>query len=172
MSLRSEIMDLPAADRLQAALDMLDLMAGEDIGQIAWLRRNMGLEPMSARVLIILNNAFPRAVSKDAIYMAIWGSDSDVIPKIIDVMICKLRKKGVIIETVWGYGYALPERVEIGTEVAREEARQHLRWTDENDSDLRAMCRNGSSVRAMAYELERTERAVLERIRLLGLVRT
>ena len=54
--------------------------------------------------------------SKDNIYFALYGdrTDGGVEMKIIDVFICKMRKKltpfDVIIKTVWGQGYSLDER--------------------------------------------------------------
>lgn len=58
-----------------------------------------------------------RAVaSKQSIMTALYSDRSDEDPemKIVDVFICKLRKKvkpfGVEIVTVWGHGYALPDR--------------------------------------------------------------
>ncbi|HSK41793.1 MAG TPA: response regulator transcription factor [Arenibaculum sp.] len=55
-----------------------------------------------------------RVVSKERIYEAVYGlSGSDPLDKVIDVYICKLRKKisqtagGKYIETVYGRGYKL-----------------------------------------------------------------
>jgi two-component system, cell cycle response regulator CtrA len=46
------------------------------------------------------------------VYADRWGMDDEPEIKIVDVFICKLRKKlkpfGVTIETLWGRGYALP----------------------------------------------------------------
>ncbi len=51
--------------------------------------------------------------TKQSIMMAVYSDRVDEDPeiKIVDVFICKMRKKlalyGVVIETVWGQGYAL-----------------------------------------------------------------
>lgn len=56
---------------------------------------------------------FPRVVTKEALMMWLYSLRIDREPeiKIIDVWICKLRKKlkplGVRIDTSWGHGYAL-----------------------------------------------------------------
>lgn len=65
-------------------------------------------------VLHMLAMRAPNVVTKDAIFLVCWG-DSDVETKIIDVIICKLRKKlngvvpgaGELLATTWGRGYSL-----------------------------------------------------------------
>lgn len=60
-----------------------------------------------------LSEVFPRVLSKEAAleWMYQINPDSEPELKIIDVYICKARKKldliGVRIDTVWGKGYAL-----------------------------------------------------------------
>lgn len=57
-----------------------------------------------------------KSVSRDMIMTHLYGHASDTEPelKVIDVFICKLRKKmrdiaaTELIETVWGRGYRLP----------------------------------------------------------------
>ncbi|TPN44433.1 winged helix family transcriptional regulator [Mesorhizobium sp. B1-1-4] len=62
--------------------------------------------------------------TKAAIMQAIYspGVDDEPEPKIVDVFVCKMRKKlkpfGVSIETVWGQGYALQRRSEYQTRIA------------------------------------------------------
>lgn len=54
--------------------------------------------------------------SKPSIAAAIYADRIDEQPdiKIVDVMVCKMRKKldrfGVEIQTIWGHGYALVDR--------------------------------------------------------------
>lgn len=54
--------------------------------------------------------------TKQVVMLALYSDriDDDVEPKIVDVFICKMRKKlkpfGVEILTVWGTGYALKDR--------------------------------------------------------------
>lgn len=51
--------------------------------------------------------------TKEALYTLLYGGDSNVELKIIDVFLCKIRKKlctlGIKIETVWGRGYWIKE---------------------------------------------------------------
>jgi DNA-binding response OmpR family regulator len=60
-----------------------------------------------------LAEVFPRILTKEAALEWMYQIDADKEPeiKIIDVYICKARKKldaiGVRIDTVWGKGYAL-----------------------------------------------------------------
>lgn len=75
------------------------------------------LPPREARVLRLLLNAGPKGLSKDDIMTGLYGEDADTAPdiKVIDVFVCKLRSKlafhgiGEVIETLWGYGYAIPD---------------------------------------------------------------
>lgn len=54
--------------------------------------------------------------TKQSIMMALYSDRTDEDPemKIVDVYICKMRRKlkpfGVVIGTVWGQGYALEQR--------------------------------------------------------------
>lgn len=56
--------------------------------------------------------------TKQSVMLALYSDRPDVEPeaKIVDVFVCKLRKKvagfGVTIETVWGQGYRLLNRHE------------------------------------------------------------
>lgn len=59
-----------------------------------------------------LQNAGDRVLSQEALLRSIYGLQMDEPEiKIIDVFVCKLRKKlkplGVEIQTVWGSGYRL-----------------------------------------------------------------
>jgi two-component system cell cycle response regulator CtrA len=60
-------------------------------------------------VLSILVARAPNAISKTALYEAFtWDNDDPPDPKIIDVLVCKLRAKlkdlHIEIETIWGFG--------------------------------------------------------------------
>ena len=55
-------------------------------------------------------------LSKDAFLQHLYGGIDEPEPKIIDVFMCKLRRKladagatGVVIDTIWGQGYILRE---------------------------------------------------------------
>lgn len=69
------------------------------------------LTRLEQRFLIALGTG--RLMSKERLHDQIYGDDPDGGPelKIVDVFICKLRKKltpyGVAIETIWGRGYRM-----------------------------------------------------------------
>lgn len=73
-----------------------------------------GLTCTEAAVLAVIaaaDGGAPKERILEAIYA--WRSDREVPqPKILDVYVCKMRRKlaplGVEIETVWGWGYRLP----------------------------------------------------------------
>lgn len=73
-----------------------------------------------------LAEVFPRVLSKEAALEWLYQLNPDNVPeiKIIDVFVCKARKKlepiGVRIDTVWGKGYALAvsDKPRIAREVA------------------------------------------------------
>ncbi len=84
---------------------------------------------MTGREALLLQRlveVFPRVLSKEAALEWMYSISPDQEPelKIIDVFICKIRKKldplGVRIDTLWGKGYALAVQVKprIVTEVA------------------------------------------------------
>lgn len=64
-------------------------------------------------LLVKMAQVFPRVMTTEAAMSALYGHrpDDEPDPKIIDVFICKLRKKiapiGIEIDTSWGRGYAL-----------------------------------------------------------------
>lgn len=64
-------------------------------------------------VFAALRNAKGAVVSKEAVYDAVYGNDPDggPEPKILDVFICKIRKKlvgsGYTIVTHWGLGWRM-----------------------------------------------------------------
>jgi DNA-binding response OmpR family regulator len=79
-----------------------------------------------ALLLQRLAEVFPRVLSKESLLEWMYQINPDKEPelKIIDVYVCKLRKKisplGVRIDTLWGKGYALApdSKLEIVSEAA------------------------------------------------------
>jgi two-component system cell cycle response regulator CtrA len=70
------------------------------------------LAPTEGEFLAILYGAKGKVVSKETLLTRIYGYDTDIGEKIIDVWLCKLRKKlgpdGIEIETKWGRGMRMP----------------------------------------------------------------
>lgn len=58
-----------------------------------------------------LARSFPKGQTKNQLMDACYGGMDEADIKIIDVFVCKIRKKldaiGVRIDTIWGHGYAL-----------------------------------------------------------------
>lgn len=79
----------------------------------ARLPMEWGLTQQETRVFGTLVNR--ELATKDAVMAALYsdraGAEGEVEPKIVDVFVCKIRKKlkpfGVEIRTVWGQGYTL-----------------------------------------------------------------
>lgn len=73
-----------------------------------------GLTSSEGRVLSCLVHR--EFATKPQIMMAVYADrfDEEPEPKIVDVFVCKIRKKlrphGVVISTVWGQGYRLENR--------------------------------------------------------------
>lgn len=94
-------------ERLKGRIDQLEAAAGHNFAApTSW-----GLTAHETRLLGVLMAR--RIATKDAIMAGIYrdrGVDAPEI-KIVDVFICKLRKKirdlGLTIETKWGEGYHL-----------------------------------------------------------------
>ncbi|MGU3666136.1 helix-turn-helix domain-containing protein [Methylobacterium sp. A49B] len=79
----------------------------------ARLPMEWGLTQQETRVFGALVNR--ELATKDTVMAALYsdraGAEGEVEPKIVDVFVCKIRKKlkpfGVEIRTVWGQGYTL-----------------------------------------------------------------
>jgi len=110
MTLRDEyVMALEAEnDQLREKIVTLEEMLGLRIETPLML----GLTNQESKLFGILLKR--DMVTKDAAMIAIYGDkpDSDVEIKIVDVFVCKARKKlkpyEITIETVWGRGYRMP----------------------------------------------------------------
>lgn len=164
MSVRDDVMSLPAEERLSYALELLEELLESKLEKQVWLKKNFNLTPMQAQLFLLLNKNSPRVVTKEAILRLIWG-DSDVDCKIVDVLVCHIRRKGLSIATHWGVGYSVPKVIDVGENTKPSEVNRTKPWTAENDSDLISMLKSKSSLHVIAYELERTERGIKDRIK-------
>ncbi len=76
------------------------------------------LTPVEAKLVKYLAERFGSHVHRERIYVNIWGYESDVLPKIIDVMVCKIKKKlansPYDIQNKWGFGYGIFFRQSVG----------------------------------------------------------
>lgn len=101
----------------QAIPEPCGLVIDDDRGEVRYYGLSIALSKAEARILSALVAAPGRCLSKNSLFDAIYfdrpGSE-DIEIKIIDVFVCKLRKKlvplapaGVAINTLWGRGYEL-----------------------------------------------------------------
>jgi two-component system cell cycle response regulator CtrA len=111
-------------------LDVIEFRSGD-----AMLKVNLALKsatvngvglhltPKEASMLFLLASHPGRVLSKEALLggMYVDGVDDEPEIKIIDVFVCKLRRKltdlhpdaGKFIETMWGHGYCFPAQAEL-----------------------------------------------------------
>ena len=79
------------------------------------------------RLLSILIRRAPAAVSREEVYSFLYG-DSGPNPKILDVMVCKIRKQlgDDVLETVWGRGWRWKSRELAELTSSREDSMTNL----------------------------------------------
>ena len=107
----SNILALPADQRLDAAFDVIRDLAGMDEEKQAIAREVLGVPPAAARLILCLAAAKGRTMTREALMIATRGYDPKAQSnKVIDVWVTGLRKKlppSLKIRTVHGVGYAL-----------------------------------------------------------------
>lgn len=166
MSLRDEIMELPPQERLAYALEIIDEMTGSKVTQQTWAMESLNLTAMEATFFLTLNNNSPRVLSAENLLNMVWPR-GEVVGSVVNVMVHKLRKKGIKIENLHGAGYFIEDKMEIGDSKSQRHLKNNMPWTDRDEEDLLIMINNGSSLESMVHETERGLRAVRERIRKL-----
>ena len=174
--IHDDIFSLPSNERLGYAMEIINTLTGSG-GEDQMFFSSFGLTNSQKQVAAMLNNNPARTLTREMIYMALYGGDGDVDMKIIDVFICKIRAKiPDWIETVWGAGYRITKPFEVdATDVVPRRSKagptikHNIRWSLKEDETLSEMFGNGSALWAMSDELDRTERSVSDRIRVLGL---
>ncbi|NNM75032.1 helix-turn-helix domain-containing protein [Enterovirga aerilata] len=131
------LLDLPAADwppgarreeRLPTSAPIRVSEADQLVSPLMVLFR---LTPAEGRLLAVL---FARKeITRTALYAALYGAESDVEPKTLDVLVCKIRAKlkpyQIRIETLWGRGYSLPSE---SVAALASAIREHNRSREEN----------------------------------------
>ncbi len=71
-----------------------------------------------------------RAVGKDVLFLHLYPNRNETDTKIIDVFICKIRRKlqraggGSLIGTIWGHGYVINDQPAAGTPPVTDEGRE------------------------------------------------
>lgn len=176
------LMEMPPLERLTESIRLLRILTCDEPSVIRYYRNALDLTSKEARIAHFFYQTAGRTVTREQIMTACWEPLSEADMKTIDVFICKLRKKlPVPIEGVWGVGYRLPaeHREALAPQVpglslqafelsARpDQSMQHRTevWTAEDDAECLRMRGTGSTLKAIAAELGRTERAVKDRLR-------
>lgn len=113
---RAEVRGMSAEDARDYLLDLLDFLIHPEEQEITPLRETYGLTLIEAKLVLALKRARGRTLSKETLMGVIYGTQpEDEWPqlKIIDVFVCKVRRKltaigaNIHIETDWGQGYRL-----------------------------------------------------------------
>jgi len=177
MSVRDEVLAQPEADRLDYALGLLDLAYGySDDGQVAWARETFGLDPSQARIFLALNGAAPRMLTRDHLMEVACRGIHGVASNTLSVHVSRLRgalraRGGPDITLVWGQGYRIVSRMDVGSVPTDAVGRQGDVWSRQEDEDLLLMADTGSSTEAMAYELDRSEGSIRRRLSHLATIK-
>lgn len=173
LSVIDQILQLPKEQQLEEALAILRELTCESTSIQRKISKIYGTSPTEARLFLFLGSHNKRAKSKEQIYTALYGYRCDVQLKTIDVYISSMRKKGIKIETISSVGWKLiSDLPEVNHDIFTHrgykdennpKGRHNAHWTPSEDEEMMRMVKNGSQWWAIADELGRTERGVLER---------
>ncbi|UUV43131.1 helix-turn-helix DNA binding domain protein [Rhodobacter phage RcBigEagle] len=103
---------VPESETVRKLSDDLKFTTGQDDQRVPRLMEEFGFTPKEARLFFILSNNPGKVFSKETLIRRLYhGQSEDEVPetKIVDVFICKLRKKlpaDFQITTHWGEGYS------------------------------------------------------------------
>ena len=104
---------LPTGEPGQATLTCGDLRMDVDRHEVLYQGKPVALTSREFRILQALLSSSGRVLSREAILSKVWGEDTHVIDRTVDVHIAKLRQKipflAEAIETVKDVGYKLRE---------------------------------------------------------------
>lgn len=106
-----------APEDIQALREELEYVKADNSLELMPLVSTFGFTTTEAQIFLILQRSPGMQVGKEAIHNRLYSARPDDAPeiKIVDVLVCKLRKKlegtSWSIETIWGVGYKL-----VGTE--------------------------------------------------------
>lgn len=193
MTWRGEIMGLAQSERLPAALDLIgDLLGGGSADRAHW-RLMLGLPPAQALIFGMLWARPGQLVTAEALLLAMdfdgYEASEASMKMHVSHLRASLRRRGfpLAVAARWGAGYALTDtaasamrhlapdlaarhalRRSLGDLPAQAAAKQGTPWTDQDDADLRLMVSKGDARPVIAYELERSESAILDRLAALG----
>jgi two-component system cell cycle response regulator CtrA len=102
--------------RLQSIVQAGKLSIDLDKRTVRANGRSVHVTAMEYRVLELLSQRKERVVSRDMLLNHLYGGREEPDPKILDVFVCKLRKRlsratggERCIQTIWGRGYVFRE---------------------------------------------------------------
>ena len=169
-TLKQQVMALPPDQRLEHALYLIEELSGRVDDVAGYLRETFSLTAQEIKLVAALNAASPQILGIDQLMAAMETNGTSQMS--VRVLISRIRKKSDIkICVEYCFGYYMPEKLDIPVVQLQVHTRPMTaaRWSDEDVADLRQMVENGSHVSAIADELNRTERGVLDKIRKMGL---
>lgn len=183
MTPRDTIMMLPESEQLEYAVCWLEtLLPSRFDDRVIAVTQAHSVTPSEARVLVTMHESHPNHVTREMLHAA-TGCEEYVDIKIVDVFVSKIRKTlgKDVIETLWGQGYRLTERLQClsseacraplvtKTQTVSPPTRENTKrsWTAQDLRDLARMYRKRDDLSTIAEELGRTERACSEKIRSL-----
>lgn len=82
-----------------------------DLDSLRYKGEEIHLSLRQGQLMRVLLRAYPNGLHRERIYLSVWGVDSDVCDKTMDVIFCKMRKKlapiGLGIANMHGVGFKL-----------------------------------------------------------------
>jgi DNA-binding winged helix-turn-helix (wHTH) protein len=163
-----------------APIDPNTIVLDDATGIISHGGREAYLGPNEAAMVRALLDAFPRVVSREALYdraYSLLPECDQPMPKIIDVMMCKVRAKldplGVRITTKWGRGYAINEDQ---PQAAQPDGEKQIRgkrmeWDKSLDAKVADLFARGYSLTSIARTIGQSYSATDRAMRRLSLYR-
>ena len=162
-----------------APIDASAIVLDDSTGIVSYGGREAYLGPNEAAMVRTMLNAFPKVVSREGLYDAVYGALPDCdqpAPKIIDVMVCKIRLKvvplGIQIVTKWGRGYAINQGVPKPKQDGEKQTRgKRVEWGPTLDAEVAALFARGYSLTSIARTIGQSYSATDRAMRRLELYR-
>lgn len=137
------------------------------------------LTPKEMDFLVLMMRKYPEIATKEAVWETVFMEPNGDGPelKIVDVFVCKMRKKlsplGIVIETFWGRGYRLvesdPARAQeiVNASLRRRAKGTRKTWQPDHDDKLLRLVKSGHTLTHCATVLKMPYAAVDKRMRAL-----
>ncbi|AJD83149.1 CzcR-like response regulator [Paracoccus phage vB_PmaS-R3] len=138
------------------AKERLSFVVADNIRDVSPLMTELGLTHREARLFLILQRSAGQMCSKETLLTRLYHDQIDDAPdvKIIDVFVCKTRKKLIgsswRIDTIWGEGYRLVNTDEPDAPPKPKGPLPKVQASDRNLRWYKAHVYDGESLRAIA----------------------